>query len=528
MIESIVQLTNDGKAKVGSLEADATRIYFNEGPTGSFRIAQVSVNGGQTGEIATSVLNPTIAGLPSDASSLLVLSGGGLPDHEAMWMVPLPAGEARPLGDTAVLNARVFPDGRLLYSSDTGFFVAGKDASDPRKLEAFGKNQTLPSVSPDEHRLAFFTYDNKTNDWSIDEASTDGKKIRTVLKQRSGLPAEICCLRWTEDGDYLMFRAKSEGRWDLWAVSDKSNFLTKATAPVRLTNGPLSYSAFAGSPDGKRIFAVGYLERGELLHYDLTTHQFLPFLGGISAVDPTFSSDGKWVAYVSYPDRALWRSRADGSERLQLTYPPVAIGFARISPDGSQVAYNDDNADVYVVSMSGGTPRKVVAGGVAPDWSPDGKQVAVSGFAGGVYFSRLVDVATGTASDIPGSRGILGAWFAGPDALIATSNDQSKFKRYDFKTKSWSDLISSPDKFVNWETSPDNKYFIYSTGGLDPAVFRMRLSDRAIENLVSLKDVNTGAAPGTDPSLSVSPDDSILIMRNIGTQEVYALSVKWP
>lgn len=89
-------------------------------------------------------------------------------------------------------------------------------------------------------------------------------------------------------------------------------------------------------------------------------------------------------------------------------------------------------------------------------------------------------------------------------------------------------MISSPDKFVNWETSPDSKYLIYSTGGQDPTVFRMRLSDRAIEKLVSLKDVNTGDAPGTEPSLSVSPDDSILIMRNIGTQEVYALSVKWP
>jgi serine/threonine protein kinase len=395
-IESIVQLTNDGKAKVGNLETDATRIYFNEGAAGSFRIAQVSVNGGQTGEIATNVLNPTIVGLPSDASSLLVLSGGFLPEHETMWMVPIPAGEARRLGDSAVLDARVFPDGRLLYKSDAGFFTAGKDASDPRKIEGFAKNQTFPSVSPDGQRLAFFIYDNNGSDWSIDEASADGKKIRTVLKQRPDLPAEACCLRWTEDGNYLLFRAKSEGRWDLWALAHQRGFLSKAPSPVRLTNGPLSYSAFAGSQDGKRIFAVGYLERGELLHYDLTTHQFLPFLGGISAADPTFSSDGKWVAYTSYPDHALWRSRTDGSERLQLTYPPVSIGFERISPDGSQVAYSDDNGDVYVVGMSGGTPRKVLEHVVAPDWSPDGKQVAVSGFAGGgVYFSRVVDVATG-------------------------------------------------------------------------------------------------------------------------------------
>lgn len=528
-VESIVQLTNDGKAKVGGLEADATRIYFNEGAAGSFRIAQVSVNGGETGEIATNVLNPTITGLPSDASSLLVLSGGFLPEHETMWTVPLPAGEARRLGDAEVLYAGVFPDGDLLYKSDAGFFAGGKDASDPRKLEGFAKNRTFPIVSPDGQRLAFFSYDDKTNDWSIDESSNDGKKVRTVLKKQSNLPSDICCLRWTEDGNSLLFRARSEGRWDLWVISDKSNFLSKVAAPARLTNGPLSYGAFAGSRDGKRVFAVGYLERGELLHYDLTLHQFLPFLGGISAIDPTFSSDGKWVAYISYPDRALWRSRADGSERLQLTYPPVSVGFERISPDGSQVAYSDDNGDVYVVSMSGGTARKVIGHVVAPDWSPDGKQLAVTGFVGGgVYFSRLVDVATGATSDIPDSRGTLGPWYAGPDALIAASHDQSKFSRYDFKTQKWSDLVTSTDKFVNWEITPDHKYFVYSTGGQDPTAFRMRLSDRVIEKLVSLKDINTGAAPGNEASLSTAPDDSILIMRNIGTQEVYALSVKWP
>ena len=39
--------------------------------------------------------------------------------------------------------------------------------------------------------------------------------------------------------------------------------------------------------------------------------------------DLQFSHDGKWIAYVTYPDRMLWRSRTDGSERLQLTTPPM-------------------------------------------------------------------------------------------------------------------------------------------------------------------------------------------------------------
>ncbi len=63
VVESVIQLTNDGQSKSGSMETDGTRIYFSEGPSGSHRIAQVSVHGGQTGELPTNLLNPEIVGL---------------------------------------------------------------------------------------------------------------------------------------------------------------------------------------------------------------------------------------------------------------------------------------------------------------------------------------------------------------------------------------------------------------------------------------------------------------------------------
>src|SRR5579859_1943307 len=72
VVESVVQLTNDGVSKTGSVETDGTRVYFNEGPTGSFRIAQVSVSGGKTGKIATNLPDPRIQGLKGDGSTLLV------------------------------------------------------------------------------------------------------------------------------------------------------------------------------------------------------------------------------------------------------------------------------------------------------------------------------------------------------------------------------------------------------------------------------------------------------------------------
>ena len=529
VVEAVVQLTNDGQAKTGGLEADASRIYFNEGPAGSFRISQVSVNGGQTGEIPTSVFNPRIVGLPSDGSSLLVLSGSFVPEHVSMWLVPLPAGPSRRLGDSSVLEGRLFPDGRLLYRTEAGIFVAKGDASNPQKLDKFPDHQQIPRVSPDGKRFVLIAYEDKSEDWIIKESLADGTGVRTVLRQRPDLPSNICCVRWTEDGNYLLFLGKTLDRWDLWAISERNGFLSKAPAALRLTNGPLSYAGLAGSRDGKQIFALGAVQRGELLHYDLNTHQFQPFLGGISATDPTFSADGKWIAYLSYPERTLWRSRTDGSERLQLTYPPVTIGFARISPDGSQVAFSDGDAHLFVVGMNGGSPRKLTdVQGVAPDWSPDGKFVAITNVGGSAFKSQLIDVATGNTSDVPDSEGTLGPWFAGPDALVATANEQSKFMRYDFKTRKWSDLATSPDKFVNWETTADNKYFIYSTGGNDPAVFRLRLADGSTEKLASLKDVHTGADPEGGPSMSAALDDSVLVMRDIGTQEVYVLTVKWP
>jgi len=70
-----------------------------------------------------------------------------------------------------------------------------------------------------------------------------------------------------------------------------------------------------------------------LTRYDLKSGRFESYLGGISAEYVSFSKDGQWVAYVAYPEGTLWRSKMDGSERLQLTYAPQAL-MPRWSPDG--------------------------------------------------------------------------------------------------------------------------------------------------------------------------------------------------
>jgi hypothetical protein len=47
VVESVTQLTDDGEPK-SNLVSDGPRLYFNEGPTRSWKIAQVSTTGGRT------------------------------------------------------------------------------------------------------------------------------------------------------------------------------------------------------------------------------------------------------------------------------------------------------------------------------------------------------------------------------------------------------------------------------------------------------------------------------------------------
>ena len=93
------------------------------------------------------------------------------------------------------------------------------------------------------------------------------------------------------------------------------------------------------SRDGKRLFAVGDLRKGRLVRYDPQSKHYVDYLGGISAEGVAVSGDGRSMAYTSFPEGTLWRSRTDGSERVQLTFAPLIGLMPRWSPDGTQLAF---------------------------------------------------------------------------------------------------------------------------------------------------------------------------------------------
>jgi Tol biopolymer transport system component len=305
--------------------------------------------------------------------------------------------------------------------------------------------------------------------------------------------------------------------------------MRRSRTPVQLTNGPLRFSQTVSSLDGKQLFTVGTKNRGELVRYDSQSKQFVPVLSGISAFDVTYSADGKWVAYLSYPEGDLWRSRADGSERVQLTYPPMKPRYPFISPDGKQVAFGTNpGGQAYVISMDGGTPQRIGNRRfLGPNWSPDGMHLAATTLGdNGDRALQLFDLEAGTFSPVFSSDGFSGGQWVSPNQVIADSDNKGRVMIFDVKTKTWSDLGAG--EVSCFAHSLDYKYVYYVTAGPEPKAMRIRLADRKIEFIASLKDFRWALGAGGHIQISVAPDGSPIFTRNIGTQEIYALTVKWP
>jgi serine/threonine protein kinase/Tol biopolymer transport system component len=534
VVGEVIQLTDDGEQKQGKVVTDGSRVYFNEGQTRSLKIAQVSATGGPTAMVDSRLANAEIIGLAPDGSSLLV---GGVDDPRyPIWSIPLPSGEPRRLLDAQVQGAGYFPDGRILFAQGHNLYVADKDGANPRMQASLSSDVFFPAVSPDGKRIAFSMDSHEHWIRSVFESALDGTDLHRIPKPSQD--TDQCCPSWSPDGRYLLYQTWNGISGNLWLLPLKTRLFHR-TGPIQLTNGQLSYSSWRGggatpSPDGKQIFAIGTKWRGELIRYDVRSKHFLPFLSGISATDTTFSRDGKWVSYLGYPDHALWRSRADGTERMQLTYPPLRIEYPFISPDGSKVAFGDTNGDLYIISTDGGVPQRVgKQNSFGLNWSPDGNLLVYHSLVSGARPDEkarqevdVIDLRNGSTSVVPTPQDMNGPLWVTQDTLVAATIDGTRFMTFDFKTQKWSDLIAG--NFVNWMVSLDGKYLYFTTGGAEPKAQRLRFADHHLETLTGLKDLRRVVDPVLNSmQINVSPDGSAVFTRDRGSQEVYALNIRW-
>jgi serine/threonine protein kinase len=565
-----VRLTYDGVAKgnvsdIARLATDGTRLYFNEWLSGwdsSTGLFEIPVTGGEPDPIPTSLPNPVLADISPDHSALLVLSapaGTYTTPERRLCLLPLHGGAASPVGNIVAHAAAFSPDGASIsYASGQDLFLAKADGTDARKLTALGYYAWNIQWSPDGEFLRFDSSDRTgVAPPTIWQARADGSGLHPLLPERGGKFLYQGGGLWMPRGDYYIFQASRRATkingLPLWATREKGTLFRKwSRAPVQLDFFPDYLGNELPSLDGKTLFVTAAVQHvAGLVRYDAKRGQFVPYLAGISPLSLDFSKDGQWIVYNmlnnTFSQGALYRSRLDGSGKLQLAPPTFFTYSPRWSPDGKQIAFQGRESSsqafpqIYLVPADGSSAPHAVSGipgepQVWPSWSPDGSRLVFGGFpttlrlpSSHIHSVHILSLADGKLSTLRASVGLgMPRWSPSGRSIAAASADLSALMLFDLHSETWRTLAQPPGQvfYLEWSRRGDYIYCLQTKpqGAAANAlgVFRVRLADGRTELVARLTNnyVFGGAW------LGFAPDGSLVVSEGVGPsfEDIYALA----
>lgn len=531
-VSRIVQLTKAGGAwYLEPLYTDGPRVYYHSlGQTAAdswFR--QVLLNGNEDTPVGIPAGRFRIRGLSPDDTEFLATSWVG--EQWTVWTIPVAGGSPRRVGNLVADDIAWSHDGSsFAYAQGNQLFLANTDGTASRLLAA------VPVVSgqinrvrwsPDDRRLRFTLIASTTQ--ALWEIGADGGNLHELRFPWTGSAMEDGG-DWTTDGRYFVFRSHREGVSNLWALEEKSDWWRRANRdPVQLTFGPANYYQPIPSRNGKSIFAIGVQPSGELVRYDAGRKDFVPFLGGPSVDHLEFSRDGQWLAYVAYPEGTLWCAHSDGTEPLQLTFPPLHISNVRWSPDGKRIAFDARQSGQVmkslVISAQGGNPEPLPSEPLSqagPDWMPAGDSLIYGRAYGAEDPSQMglyqLDLRSGHSEKISGTDGLYYPRWS-PDGHRLAAVDAVNLHLFLFDVKSGKRTqIAGPASWPAWSADSQYLYFIRPNSG----IFRVSVPDGKEEkNLEVPFRLATGA-------FTLAPDRSLIMLREHGRYDVYALQLSPP
>ncbi len=274
-VSGYVQITHDGLGK-GLVGTDGARLYLNESNTVGPGVAQVSASGGELAHIPVPAPTMLLLAVSPDGGTLLAADEVGQTAFKGpLWAVPVLGGSPRRLGDAVGQAAAWSPDGQtIVYVDENDLFLVKGDGTEPRKLVSAPGWASDPAWSPDGTLIRFTVRSfSRAAGGALWQVSSNGTNLHPLLPGWRTPPDE-CCGNWTPDGKYYVFQSTS----DIWALPEKATWLGKAGGqPMQVTSGPMAFSTPLPSKDGRKLFVVGALARGELSRYDAKSAEFVPF-----------------------------------------------------------------------------------------------------------------------------------------------------------------------------------------------------------------------------------------------------------
>lgn len=537
------QITSDGLGK-DYLRTDGKSLFFTERHGGQYSFARVPVIGGSPVTLDASTYGFLPSDISPDGSKLIFVPHKKADPQPPIRIMDLPSASVREVPD---INSGVVawaPGNKLAFAHGSNLFIANADGSQEQKLLSVKGRIYSIGFSPDGARVRFTVGDWLKSSSAIWEARADGSGLHEILPSWHATHQE-CCGTWTPDGHYYVFQSFQQGSSKIWIVPDRQPSLRKsAPEPVLLTTAPMNFYSPAPSRDGKKLFVMAAQPRAELVRYDSHSAQFVPFLSGISAGDVEASPDTHSFLFVRYPDQTLWRSKADGSDAVQLTNPSLRVALPHWSPDGNLIAFVAEKQgqgpswNIFLISASGGAAEQITNGPEAeldPAWSPDGKTLAYGQMedpASTANFHssiQMLNLESNQMTKLTGSDGLCcPRWSPDGRYLAAENKSFDQISLYDFASQKWQVAVKGLGTLGYFAFTRDSKTLIFETMEVqDPYFYRLRIADLSVERIVSLKDATRFYGP-FGPWSGITPDGSPLFVRDISNQEIYALDWQLP
>jgi len=330
----------------------------------------------------------------------------------------------------------ISPDGKYLYYSEDvypgGFFQYNKDPN--KQIYAIkrydfetGKTITVtggpggaarPQISHDGKTLAFikrvrtktvlYLHDLETGEeWPIsDDLNKDQQEawaIFGVYPNFSWMPDDKEIVFWNKGKIYKI---------DVSTLA-VSNIPFTVDAKIQIAETLHNYSPVAPdqftakvirhavtSPDQKTLVfnALGHIWTKKLPNGKpkrLTNGSDFEF-------EPTFSHDGKTIAFVTWNDEnlgAIYKIPASGGTMIKLTTEKGIYRTPSFSPDGNMITYQKESGNndqgrsftkktgIYTMNTDGSNVKWVINNGAYPTFTKDGKRIFYQ--TGGTYFGNL-------------------------------------------------------------------------------------------------------------------------------------------
>jgi len=348
------------------------------------------------------------------------------------------------------------------------------------------------SWSPDGRTIVW------ANGLDLYVSNSDGTGSRKFLGTNAVGATRANGPTWSPDGKHLRFVLWTS--YDFHAIWEVSPDATGLHPLLPGWDNPSSHSFTSWTPDGR--------------HFLFTTHKGL-------------TSENVWAIRE---DVGIVRK---AGEPVQLTSGPTNFYFPFASRDGKKIFVHGVEARGELVRYEARSRQFVpYLGGISaelPSFSKDGQWIAYTKLPDEDLWRSKVDGSQQLQLTFSPLQAGMPRWspdgryIAAMPLPAVESKDPSKVVLFDFTTQEWVDLANIGTGYTN--CSRDGKY-VYLQSHDDPGIFRVRISDRKLERVVSLKDVPR-IGPIED-GFSLAPDDSPLILRDASVEQLYALDWEAP